>query len=81
MYAICFNSKTCDKSSSEISKKIKTGSDIWKTNFEVTSTKTSFIIFLLLAKYPTAIIKKTGATMFVVNKILSNNAFPVNHLS
>ncbi len=38
------------------------------------STKTSFIIFLFLAKNPTAIIKKTGATMFAVNSMLSNIA-------
>jgi len=54
---------------------MKTGRDIWKTNLDVTSTNTSFIIFLFLAKYPTAIIKNTGATMFAVKTILSNNLF------
>ena len=70
---ICSTSKTCDRSSVEISKNIKTGRDIRKTNLEVTSTKTSFIIFLFFAKYPTAMIKNTGATMFAVKTILSNN--------
>jgi len=63
---------TRDKSRTEIFRKMKTGKDIWKTNLEVTSTKTSLIIFVFLAKNPTAIIKKTGATMFAVNRTLSN---------
>lgn len=53
---------------------MKTGSETWKTNFEVTSTNTSLIIFTFLAKYPTAIIRNTGATILAEKIMLSNNS-------
>ena len=75
------NSKTWDKSKTEIFRKTKTGSEIRKTNLDVMSTKVSLIIFPFLAKNPTAIIKNTGATMFAVNSMLSNKRFPSQFIS
>jgi hypothetical protein len=50
----------------EIFMKIKAGRETEKTNLEVISTKFSLITFIRLMKYPRAIIRKTGATIFPV---------------
>jgi len=42
------------------------GRETEKTNLEVISTKFSLITFIRLMKYPRAIIRKTGATIFPV---------------
>jgi hypothetical protein len=53
--------------------KMNTGRDTLNTNFEVIATKFSLMILIFFKTYPKTTIRKTGATMFVVNIMFSSN--------